>query len=273
MSHTPDDPPPPVHSRRALLAAAALSPLGMHIDLAAMTRVSPLTFVLVHGGWHGGWCWKTVAPLLREKGHVVYTPTLTGLGERSHLLNPDIGLDTHVRDVAATLEYEDLQDVVMVGHSYGGMVVSGVAASDASVRLAHLIYLDAFLPEPGKAVQDYAPVPPAKPDGWRVPPPGSARQFGVSDADEAAWVSSRLGDQPRLSFTQPVPTNDTSTLAVRRTFLRCTDTPWFSEAAERAKRLGFDYHELRTGGHDAMLSVPVALASLLISVAQAKSPA
>ncbi len=93
------------------------------------------TYVLVHGAWHGGWCWKRVAPLLRAAGHEVYAPTLTGLGERAHLLSPEVGLDTHVQDIVNVLTYEDLQDVVLVGHSYGGMVVAGVAER-AAERLA-----------------------------------------------------------------------------------------------------------------------------------------
>ena len=89
------------------------------------------TYLLIHGAWHGGWCWKHVARLLRTAGHEVFTPTLTGLGERAHLLNPDVGLDTHVQDVLGVLEYEDVRDVVLVGHSYGGMVIAGVAEKAA----------------------------------------------------------------------------------------------------------------------------------------------
>ena len=108
------------------------------------------TFVLVHGAWHGGWCWSRVAPLLRGAGYPVFAPTLTGLGERLHLLTPQVDLDTHVRDITSLLDYEDLHNVILVGHSYGGMVISGVAET-AGTRLAQLVYLDAFLPEDGKA--------------------------------------------------------------------------------------------------------------------------
>src|SRR5437763_6310667 len=101
------------------------------------------TYVLVHGAWHGGWCWQRVTPLLRAAGHEVYTPTLTGLGERAHLGTPDVGLATHVEDIVTMLEYEDLTDVVLVGHSYAGMVITGVAHAVPS-RLTHLVYLDAF---------------------------------------------------------------------------------------------------------------------------------
>src|SRR5438128_128006 len=102
------------------------------------------TFVLVHGAWHGGWCWKRVTPLLRAAGHEVYATTLTGLGERVHLASPNVGLALHVQDVVGVLEYEDLRDVILVGHSYGGIVISGVA-DRVPERLRHLVYLDALV--------------------------------------------------------------------------------------------------------------------------------
>ncbi|MBV9253581.1 MAG: alpha/beta fold hydrolase, partial [Actinobacteria bacterium] len=114
------------------------------------------TFVLVHGAWHGGWCWRKLTPLLRAAGHEVFTPTLTGLGERSHLGHPDVGLATHVGDVAQVLWYEDLSNVVLVGHSYGGLVIGGVA-DQAPGRLKHLVYLDAFVPEHGRSMLDLGP--------------------------------------------------------------------------------------------------------------------
>lgn len=98
------------------------------------------TYVLVHGAWHGGWCWQRVTPLLRAAGHEVFTLTLTGLGERSHLANPEIDLNTHIQDVVNVLEYEDLRKVILVGHSYGGMVITGVT-DRAAERLAHVVYL------------------------------------------------------------------------------------------------------------------------------------
>ena len=118
----------------------------------------PATFVLVHGAWLGGWCWKKVTPLLRAAGQEVFAPTLTGLGERSHLFSPEVGLDTHIEDIIAVLEYEDLTDVILVGHSYAGMVIAGVAQK-AAHRLAELVYLDSFLPESGKSLDDYLPAP------------------------------------------------------------------------------------------------------------------
>src|SRR5262249_15229204 len=112
------------------------------------------TFVLVHGAWHGGWRWRDVAARLRRAGHDVYAPSLTGLGERAHLARPGIALDDHVQDVVALLQMEALSEVVLVGHSYGGMVVTGAADREAA-RIRRLVYLDAFVPESGRCVLDY----------------------------------------------------------------------------------------------------------------------
>jgi pimeloyl-ACP methyl ester carboxylesterase len=114
------------------------------------------TFVLVHGSMHGGWCWQRVAPLLRAAGHEVFTPTLTGLGERVHLAHPDIDLDTHIQDVLGVLEDEDLHDVVLVGHSYATLVIIGVA-DRLPERIAHLVYLDGPIAGEGQALLDFFP--------------------------------------------------------------------------------------------------------------------
>src|SRR5215213_11633038 len=116
---------------------------------------SMATFVLVHGSMHGGWCWKRVAPLLRAAGHDVHTPILTGPGERVHLAHSGIDLDTHIRDVLGVLEFEDLHDVVLVGHSYGTMVITGVA-DRAPERIAHLVYLDGVMAGEGQAALDFS---------------------------------------------------------------------------------------------------------------------
>ena len=222
------------------------------------------TFVLVHGGWHGGWCWKKVVPLLRAAGHEVFTPTLTGLGERSHLLTPDVGLETHVQDIVAVLEYEDLNQVHLIGHSYGGMVITGVA-SRAAQRIAQLIYLDAFLPEAGKALRDYAPSFPA-PDGWRVPLPFPPQALGVTDEQDIAWMSSRLGDHPLRTLTEPVDISANALRELRQTYIQCT--PYFEEPALRAKQQGFRVRQLKSDGHDPMISQPNELAAMLLDLIQ-----
>ena len=144
------------------------------------------TFLLVHGGWAGGWHWREVASLLRAAGHEVFTPTLTGLGERVHLASPDVGLDTHIQDILMVLEYEELRDVILIGYSYSGMVITGVAERAAD-RLAHLVYLDAYVPRDGESLLDMLgpdaaafieQAAQAYGDGWRIPhdPPDAPRR-------------------------------------------------------------------------------------------------
>lgn len=132
-------------------------------------------FVLVHGAWIGGWCWRPNAQALRKAGHEVFTPTLTGLGERSHLMNPGINLDTHIADIVNVIKHEELSDVVLVGHSYGGMVVTGVADALAD-KIRSLVYLDAFVPESGQALVDLAPPETSTRQRLR---PGAAARRGV----------------------------------------------------------------------------------------------
>lgn len=250
-------------TRRSLLlggAAASMSLIGA-THVSAASPDAPI--VLVHGAWHGGWCWKKLLPVLRKAGRETFAPTLTGLGERSHSLNAEIDLSTHVSDVEAVLKYEGLNGVVLVGHSYGGMVISGVAEK-LGTCLSHLVYLDAFLPEDGKALKDYAPVPRTRADGWRIPAPSGPRGFGVNDEDDIAWVQSRLGDQPIKTFTESVTLS--SEIDIPKTYIQCSEAPFFKEAATRAKEKGFRYHDLLSAGHDAMITQPEDLAKILLHV-------
>jgi pimeloyl-ACP methyl ester carboxylesterase len=238
-------------SRRRVLTGIPLLPLGASVTAStASARSKRRTFVLVHGGWHGGWCWKELTPRLTTAGHRVYTPTLTGLGERSHLLTPDIGLETHIEDINALLFYEDLHDVVLVGHSYGGMVIAGVSPRVVA-RLARVIYLDAFLPEDGKALEDYVDRAPTAEGIWRLPPPGSAPRWGVTNDADVAWMEARLGDQPVKTFKERVRIDADISLRVPHTYIQCTKLPLLMEAAGRARRRGFRYRELFSAGHDA----------------------
>jgi pimeloyl-ACP methyl ester carboxylesterase len=245
-------------TRRQMLGATAISTLS---GIAHADGKKSRTFVLVHGAWHGGWCWKKVVPLLRSHGHDVYTPTLTGLGERSHLLTPQIDLNTHIQDIVNILEYEDLRDVILVGHSYSGMVVSGVTEK-AGHRIAHLVYLDSFLPENGKAMSDYSPRPPVTAEDWKSPP--KSMTFSVTDEHDIAWMKSRLGDHPKKTFTQPVRFSPDAYDKIAKTYVLCTMTSFFVEAGDRAKRNGFRYKELMTGGHDVMITQPNELVKVLL---------
>ena len=163
-------------------------------------------FVIVHGAWGGGFSWRKIRPLLAAKGHTVLTPTLTGLGERAHLASAAVDLDTHVSDVVAVLETEDLREVILLGHSYGGMVVTGVA-DRVPERLAHLAYLDAFAPRDGDSVMSLQPAENAKAmrerlvDGWRLPPNPPAADTPEAERD---WLAARRQDQPFATFTQSI---------------------------------------------------------------------
>ncbi len=232
------------------------------------------TFVLVHGAWHGGWCWRKVAPLLRAAGHEVFTPTLTGLGERSHLIHPLINLSTHIQDITSVLEYEDLHNVVLVGHSYAGMVIAGVAAK-AEARLAQLVYLDAFLPQNGKSLKDYVPDAPldelaqTNGAGWRYSYAWQGtptEMFGVEDSDDLAWLTPRLGDQPYKTFTEPVQFAANTGRTLQKTYIHLTRDALFSEAAARAKKQGYRFYELFSAGHDAMVTQPEELATILLGL-------
>lgn len=230
------------------------------------------TFVLVHGAWHGGWCWQRVAPLLRAQGHEVYAPTLTGLGERAHLAGPSVTLDTHIKDVVGVIEAEGLQNVILVGHSYAGFVVRGVA-DRAAKSIGALVYLDAFVPDDGKSMVDY--VPPERRSGFEqsgkakgVFDPMPLEPFGVVKADDVAWAQPRLRPQPYGTFAEPLKLTG-APLPAKQAFIRCTDPafPTFEGFAQRTKNdPKWTYMEV-AGGHDSMISNPNGLAEALVRLA------
>ncbi|TDC10656.1 alpha/beta fold hydrolase [Nonomuraea longispora] len=233
------------------------------------------TFVLVHGAWHGGWAWQRVAPLLRAAGHDVHTPTLTGLSDRAHVLHPQVGLATHVQDVVALIEAYDARDVVLVGHSYAGQVVSGVA-DRVGERLARRVHLDAFVGEDGEAAIDLLPATVAghyresvagPGFGWLIPV-RSLSVLGVTEQADLDWLTPRLTPHPWLTYTEPLRLSGKGE-QVPAAFVECTD--WmrvFTPQAERAAARGWPVHEIATG-HEAMVTAPGELAELLLRVAAA----
>ncbi|GEO83031.1 alpha/beta fold hydrolase [Pararhodospirillum oryzae] len=240
-----------------------------------MTTVpsSPASFVLVHGAWHGGWCWERVAPLLRARGHRVTTPTLTGLGERHHLLAPGITLSVFVADIVNHLIWEDLRDVILVGHSFGGAVISGVA-DQVPERLRQLVFLDAHLLESDETTFDRMPGPivtdrllaAARASGGVSLPVPPARAFAVTDPADVAWLEARLTPHPldtyRTAMTLQRPLG--AGLPVR--YIACTD-PWYRPlevSHDRVRAYGWPMEELATG-HDAMVTAPQALAECLLA--------
>lgn len=229
----------------------------------------PVTFLLVHGAWHGGWCWNKLTPHLRAAGHRVFTPTLTGLGERAHLFSPDIDLDTHIEDIVQVLHYERLRDVILVGHSYGGMVIAGVA-DRAGAHLKAMIYIDAFFPEDGKALCDYLAglnlETIARDTGGRIPPLLTVEELGLSDPGNIAWVEPRLSDQPYRTFTQPVRMRGASWHALPGTFVQTSAN--FAQEAARAEQQDLWVVQLLSAGHDAMITQPEKLAAILLTSAE-----
>jgi pimeloyl-ACP methyl ester carboxylesterase len=228
-------------------------------------------FVLIHGAWHGGWCWRHVAPALRRAGHEVYAPSLTGLGERRHLASRDIDLETHIRDVLELLEMEDLGSVVLVGHSYGGMVITG-AADRAAQRIAKLVYLDAFVPEDGRCLLEYT-VPEraawirkeGEATGFVTPPPMSL--WGLTAPEHLAFVGPREVKHPFRTMAQKLLLKNPEALArLPKTFVYCAAPATGSFDQFAAKYRGdpaWRFHELQTG-HDAMLLVPEQVTRILL---------
>jgi pimeloyl-ACP methyl ester carboxylesterase len=235
------------------------------------------TFVLVHGGGHGGWCYSRVAPRLRAAGHDVYTPTLTGLGERAHLLRADIDLDVHIRDVIAVLHFENLRDVILVGHSYGGMVITGVG-DRAGDRVGKLVYLDAATPANGESLVDHAgPIINAvRPYGETVdgielvllPGPDAGRLYGVEDEDDLAWMAERLTPHPWRCFEQKLVLTDEAALAeIPQYHVVCTSTLATREPTRMARaRAEGRLWDIDTG-HDLMITEPAAVADALLAIA------
>jgi pimeloyl-ACP methyl ester carboxylesterase len=228
-------------------------------------------YVLVHGAWHGSWCWKRVRKGLRDAGHEVFTPTLTGLGERSHLNAATVDLSTHIADVVNLLRWEDLSDVILCGHSYGGSVIRAVA-DRVPERICTLVYLDAFVPEDGQSLLDlHAPEhaqhmrlqAKTAGAGWNVPPI-PAERFNVNPRD-AAWVNAQCTPQSIASFEERIKLNREPFRPDNTAFVLATewdDSP-FRAAHERAKAKGWQTRTVPCG-HEVMLDLPGELTHLLL---------
>ncbi len=227
------------------------------------------TFVLVHGGWHGGWCWNCVSKLLSAKQHTVVAPTLTGLGERSHLLHPDIDLDTHVLDVVNVMKWQELHDVVLVGHSYGGMVISGVTER-MERSIASFVLLEFLLPVSGQSVVDMIPAPEirdpwlkAARDGATTLPPPPAASFNVNE-DDRAWVDAQCTPLPIKCFLQKIVLTGARDRIAQKAFIRATNfySPPSDAAFAEARDNGWKTVEI-VAGHDVMIDAPAQLADVL----------
>jgi len=226
------------------------------------------TFVLVHGAWHGAWCWARVARLLTRAGHHVVAPTLTGVYERSHLLTPDTGLETHILDIVNEMKWQSLQNVVLVGHSYGGMVISGVAEK-MEKSIASFVMLDAFMPEDGQSLIDMQPLAAREPvlaaerQGATALPPRPAEFFRVNEKDRA-WVDAQCTPQPIKCFLQKLTLTGARERIAKKTYIRAAayPSPSFDAGLASARARNWRVHEVACG-HDVMLDLPERLSEIL----------
>lgn len=230
------------------------------------------TYVLVHGAWVGSLIWRPIARSVRQAGHEVYTPTLTGLGERRHLLRRDIDLDTHVMDVLGVIDYEDLSDIVLVGHSYGGMVVTGVADA-VPEKIASLVYLDAFVPRNGQSLSGMVAqemLQSSAPNGeaW-LTPPLPIEAFGEPSPAVRDFAERKTSPQPVACFTQPLELTGGIDRIARKTYIYCNDpqpttfTPFY-ESLKHAP--GWTVHTLPCT-HLVQMDMPGELTALLLEAA------
>jgi len=235
------------------------------------------TFVLVHGGGHGAWCWDRLAPLLTGQGHAVHTPVLTGVGERAGELTPAVNLSTHIADVCALIEREGLRDVILCGHSYGGMVITGIAGRLPG-RIAELVFLDAPHPRDGESLADASPGmrPAIEPalrtvDGVQLclfPDERSLAVYGLTDPADVAWAMAHLTPHPWACMIEPLRLEHPDAMrAIPRTSIDCRESagrraPEMNARAKAADRC----LELDTG-HDLMITAPDELAAMLGEIA------
>ena len=233
-----------------------------------MNSIAAKTFLVCHGAWSAGWAWKKMHPLMQAAGHRLVTPTYTGLGERVHLADPSIDLETHIQDVLNVIKYEDLSDIVLLGHSYGGMVATGVA-DRARDRIAQLIYLDAFVPRDGQSLFDInepgrQPMQDAakKGDGWRVPPMTPPPDTSPADLE---WLTARRVDMPIKCFETRLKLTRRE-LTLPRSYIyatRITPADTFGQFAARTRsEAGWRYYEI-DASHAPNVTAPEALMALL----------
>lgn len=237
------------------------------------------SFVLVHGAWHGGWCWQRVTAGLSARGHRVYAPSLTGLGDRSHLLDARIGLDTHVTDIVNLVEWEDLTSVVLCGHSYGGMVIAG-AAEKLMPRIRAMVFLDAFVPEANKSLMDLTSAEARarreaimEKDGSGLMKPNSAEALGILDSKDREWVDRLCTPHPYKTFTDSLPSVDALNQIQRKIYVRARGivAPMHDHTADRLRSQPNWAVIDSPHGHDLMVDAPDDVIRILLGASDADS--
>lgn len=261
---------PPL-TRRSMLAGATAAASALAAPAAAQSEQR--TFVLVHGAWHGGWCWRRVADRLERRGHKVYAPSLTGLGDRSHLIGTRPSVTTHIDDIANIIRFEDLQRVILVGHSYGGIIISGVAEK-VQKQIASIVFLDAFVPENGATIMSMSRqglrdnVNAAIKRGDLGIPPASAAYFNVNEKDRA-FVDRKCTPQPIGTYGDPVKLSGARERIAKKTYIRAKgfNSAGFDAIAVRLRAdPAWNVHDMPSG-HDAMIDMPDRLSELLLAAA------
>jgi pimeloyl-ACP methyl ester carboxylesterase len=261
-------------TRRMVLGtiAAAAGLMSMSGETTAQAQANAKTFVLVHGGWHGGWCWRRVSDLLEKKGHKVFAPTMTGLGERSHLLDPKVNLATHITDIVNVIKWENLNDIVLVGHSYGGTIISGVA-EQVPESIGSIVFLDAFVPETGDSLATKASQPvreaiaAAVQKGDTTMKAVPASVFRVNEKDRA-WVDAKCTPHPLATLTDKITLTGAREKVAKKTYIRAKGYPSVAFDGHQEKLKGdtaWRVYEMPCG-HDAMVDMPDRLTEILLEV-------
>ncbi|MFG1709637.1 alpha/beta fold hydrolase [Nonomuraea sp. M3C6] len=231
------------------------------------------TYVLVHGSWLGGWSWDRVRPVLEQRGHRVFAPTLAGMAGRRHLAAPRMGLSVHIREIVELMEQQDVTDAILVGHSYGGMVIAGTGGLIPG-RIRRLCYIDGLLPRSGQSAFDLIPLmkehfsqsPPGLP--WMSSPADPAL-FGVDDENDRRWLEERVTPVPRRTVEEALPVvDDAAREAIPATYVHCARLPFLNETAKLAAQRGMQVITLAGVGHLAMVTHPQVLAQELLGLAR-----